>query len=185
MSPRPPHPHTAMPRPEPFVVFGPTGAPGFRARAAGVEAAGGRVHHFDSRKLVTERGIHRCFAEVLQFPGYYGANWDALVDCLSDLCGEVTGGVGIVGVIHDADLILDADHFPLFVSVLCQGADRANASVDLDGFPTGRPALSEHFLFEFCDFDPESIALRVRQPDLTVTTGAEHVAAALNTEVWH
>ncbi|WP_328564735.1 barstar family protein [Streptomyces coelicoflavus] len=93
---------------------------------------------------MTEQGIHRCFAEVLQFPGYYGANWDALVDCLSDLCGEVTGGVGIVGVIHDADLILDTDHFPLFVSVLCQGADRANASVDLDGFPSDRPALSEH-----------------------------------------
>ncbi|MGC0411488.1 hypothetical protein RKD32_004412 [Streptomyces sp. SAI-195] len=112
-------------------------------------------------------------------------DWDALVDCLSDLCGAAKGGVGIVGVIHDADLLLDAQHFPLFVSVLCQGADRANASVDLDGFPLDRPALSEHFHFEFRDFDPESIALRVRRPDLTVTTEADHVAAALNPEVWH
>jgi hypothetical protein len=150
-----------------------------------LEAAGGQVHHFDSRKLVTERGIHHSFAEALQFPGYYGANWDALVDCLSDLCGAVTGGVGIVGVIHDADLLLDADHFPLFVSVLCQGADRANASIDLDGFPSDRSALSQHFHFEFRDFDPESIALRVRQPDLTVTTAVDHVTAALNPEVWH
>ncbi|CAM5697212.1 hypothetical protein STENM327S_04333 [Streptomyces tendae] len=44
------------------------------------------------------------------------ANWDALVDCLSDLCGAVTGGVGIVGVIRDADVILDADYFPLVSS---------------------------------------------------------------------
>ncbi|MGX1118664.1 hypothetical protein RKD37_004027 [Streptomyces ambofaciens] len=171
--------------PDPCVVFGPTGAPGFRARAVALEAAGGRVHRFDSRELTTEQGIHRSFAQALQFPGYYGANWDALVDCLSDLCGAATGGVGIVGVIHDADLLLDAQHFPLFVSVLCQGADRANASVDLDGFPLDRPALSEHFHFEFRDFDPESIALRVRRPDLTVTTGADHVAVALNPEVWH
>lgn len=185
MSPRPPHPHTAMPRPEPFVLFGPAGALGFRARAAGLEAAGGHVHHFDSRELTTEQGIHRSFAQALRFPGYYGANWDALVDCLSDLCGAATGGVGIVGVIHDADLILDASHFPLFVSVLCQGADRANASVDLDGFPTDRPAISEHFHFEFRDFDPESIAPRVRQPDLTFTTAADHLAAALDPEAWH
>ncbi len=151
--------------PDPFVVFGPTGAPGFRVRAAALEAAGGRVHHFDSRELTTEQGIHRSFAQALQFPGYYGANWDALVDCLSDLCGAATGGVGIVGVIHDAD--------------------RANALVDLDGVLLDRPALSEHFHIEFRDFDPESIALRVRRPDLTVTTGADHVAAALNPEVWH
>ncbi|MGW7338040.1 barstar family protein [Streptomyces sp. NPDC054808] len=185
MTPRQPLTRTATPRPEPFVVFGPSGALRVPAGADGLEAAGGRVHHFDSRELVTEQGIHRAFAEVLQFPGYYGANWDALVDCLSDLCGEVTGGVGIVGVPHDADLILDADHFPLLVSVLCQAADRANASADLDGFPSDRPALSEHFHFEFRDFDPENIALRVRQPDLIVTTGADHVAAALNPEVWH
>ncbi len=102
-----------------------------------------RVRHFDSRELVTEQGIHRSFAEVLQFPSYYGANWDALVDCLSDLCGTVTGGVGIVGVTHDADLILDAEHFP------------------------------------------QRIARRIRHPDLTVTTRADHVAAALNPEVWH
>ncbi|CAM5267411.1 hypothetical protein STENM36S_05502 [Streptomyces tendae] len=44
------------------------------------------------------------------------ANWDALVDCLSDLCGAVTGGVGIVGVIRDADVILDADYFSLVSS---------------------------------------------------------------------
>ncbi|MFF0667830.1 barstar family protein [Streptomyces tendae] len=67
-----------------------------------MEAAGGRVHHFDSRELTTEQGIHRFFAQALQFPGYYGANWDALVDCLSDPCGAATGGVGVVGVIHDA-----------------------------------------------------------------------------------
>ncbi len=185
MSSRTPRTPPAVSRPAPFVVFGPTGARSFRARAADLEAAGGRVHHLDSGTLVTEQGIHRSFAETLGFPGYYGANWDALVDCLSDLCGAVTGGVGVVIVLHDADLILDAEHFPLFVSVLCQGADRANAPADLDGIPADRPALSEHFHFEFRDFDPARIAHRVRRPDLTVTTGADRVAAVLNPDVWH
>ncbi|MEV2193103.1 barstar family protein [Streptomyces phaeochromogenes] len=169
----------------PWVVFVPQGAAEVRRQLAGLEAKGGHVHHFDSRELMTEQGIHRSFAEVLQFPGYFGKNWDALMDCLDDLCGAVTGGVGIAGVVHDADLLLEAEHFPLFVSVLCQGADRANSAVDLDGFPLDRPAIAEHFVLEFREFDREKVALRVGQPDLTVTTGDGFVAAALNPEEWH
>ncbi|MBV1939936.1 barstar family protein [Streptomyces sp. BV286] len=169
----------------PWVVFVPQGASEVQEQLARLEAKGGRVHRFDARDLTTEQGIHRAFAEVLQFPGYYGRNWDALVDCLDDLCGAVTGGVGIAGVIHDADLLLEAEHFPLFVSVLCQGADRANSAVDLDGFPLDRPAVAEHFVLEFRDFDRERIALRVGQPDLVVTTGDGFVAAALDPDEWH
>ncbi|WP_328873149.1 barstar family protein [Streptomyces sp. NBC_00287] len=150
-----------------------------------LEARGGRVHHVDSRHLMTERGIYDTFAEVLQFPGYFGRNWDALVDCLDDLCGAVTGGVGVAVVIDEADRLLATEHFPLFVSVLCQGTDRANSTVDLDGFPLDRPAIAEYFVFEFGEFDGERIARRVGQPDLTITAGDGYVAAALNPEVWH
>ncbi|MGW0910886.1 barstar family protein [Streptomyces sp. NPDC002784] len=68
----------------------------------------------------TERpgGIYDTFAEALLFPGYFGRNWDAMVDCLDDLCGAVTGGVGVAAVIGEADRLLEAEHFPLFVSVL-------------------------------------------------------------------
>ncbi|MGW3447899.1 barstar family protein [Streptomyces sp. NPDC001076] len=149
-------------------------------------ASGGRVHHFDARDLMTAQDVFRTFAEVLQFPGYFGRNWDALVDCLDDLCGEVTGGgAGVVGVVHDADLLLRTGHFPLFVSVLCQGADRANSAVDLDGEPLDRPAVAEHFVFEFRDFDRETIATRVGQPGLVVTTGGGFVGVALDPEEWH
>jgi RNAse (barnase) inhibitor barstar len=170
---------------DPWVVFVPQGVAEIHRQLSRLEAKGGHVHHFDSSDLMTEQGIYRSFAEALQFPDYFGRNWDALVDCLDDLCGAVTGGVGIVGVIHDADQLLDAEHFPLFVSVLCQGADRANSSVDLDGFPLDRPAIAEHFILEFRKFDREKVALRVGQPDLTVTTGDRFVAAALNPEEWH
>lgn len=169
----------------PWAVFVPQGNAEVRRQLSGLDANGGRVHRFDSRDLMTEQGIYAAFAGALQFPGYFGRNWDALVDCLDDLCGAVTGGVGIAVVIDEADRLLEVEHFPLFVSVLCQGADRANSAVDLDGFPLDRPAIAEHFVFEFRDFDPDRVALRVSQPDLTVSTGDGFVAAALNPDEWH
>jgi hypothetical protein len=169
---------------EPWVVFVPGGEAGIRQQLSRLESKGGHVHRFDSRDLMTEDGIYRSFAEVLRFPGYFGRNWDALVDCLDDLCAEVTGRVGVVGLISDADRLLEAEHFALFVSVLCQGADRANSSVDLDGFPLDRPAIVERFVFELHEFDREKVARQIDQNDLTVTTGETFVAVALNPEKW-
>ncbi|MER7570302.1 hypothetical protein [Streptomyces sp. NPDC126514] len=74
------------------------------------------------------------------------------------------------------------------MSVLCQGADRADSAVDLDGCPLDRPAIAEFLVFEFDEFDEfdgERIALRVEQPDLAITSGDGFVAAALNPAVWH
>ncbi|WP_405733043.1 barstar family protein [Streptomyces sp. NBC_00028] len=170
---------------EPWVLFVPQGDVEVLRQLSVLEAKGGRVHRFDSRDLATEQGIYGAFAETLQFPGYFGRNWDAMVDCLDDLCGAATGGVGIAAVIDEADGLLAAEHFPLFVSVLCQGADRANSAVDLDGFSRGRPAIAEHFIFEFREFDPDMIARRVEQQDLTVTKGDGFVGAALNPDEWH
>jgi RNAse (barnase) inhibitor barstar len=166
-------------------VLGGAGASEVWQELSTLEAGGGRVVHFDARALMTEQGIFSSFAKALQFPSYFGRNWDAMVDCLDDLCGAVTGGVGIAVVVHDADQLLETEHFPLSVSVLCQGADRANSAVDLDGFPLDRPALSEHFVFELREFDPEQIAARVRQPDLIVKVEDRFVGASLDPEEWH
>ncbi|WND37303.1 barstar family protein [Streptomyces sp. BB1-1-1] len=170
---------------EPWVVFAPHGSAVVREQLARLESKGGRCYYFDSHQLLDERGIHHSFAKTLRFPGYYGNNWDALVDCLDDLCEEVTGGIGIAGVIQEADRLLEVDYFPLFVSVLCQGADRANSSVDLDGFPLDRPAVSEHFVFEFREFDPGRVVRLVEQPDLIVSQGDGFVAASLDPAEWH
>ncbi|MFD4629656.1 barstar family protein [Streptomyces sp. NPDC058284] len=175
---------------EPWVIFVPEGSAEVRQQMTALEGKGGRVHRFAASDLMTEQSVYRVFAEALQFPGYFGRNWDAMVDCLDDLCGAVTGGqVGIAGVITGTDdRLLEAEHFPDFVSVLCLAADRANSAVDLDGCPLDRPAIAEHFVFEFVEFDremQEKVARRVEQPDLIVTRGEGFVAAALDPDEWH
>ncbi|CAM3878644.1 barstar family protein [Tsukamurella strandjordii] len=59
---------------------------------------------------------------VLQFPLDFGANWDALADCLGDL-GWLGGPALVVVAIAEAEQVLadEADSFDVFVSVL---ADR-------------------------------------------------------------
>ncbi|WP_055569048.1 barstar family protein [Streptomyces atriruber] len=174
----------------PWVVFVPKGSVEVRQQLAALEERGGRVHHFAASDLATEQSVYRVFAETLKFPGYFGRNWDAMVDCLDDLCGAVTGGqVGIAGVITGTDdRLLEAEHFPDFVSVLCLAADRANSAVDLDGDSLDRPAIAEHFVFECGEFDremQERVVRRVEQPDLIVTRGEGFVGAALDPDEWH
>ncbi|GGW91105.1 barstar family protein [Streptomyces lomondensis] len=70
---------------EPWAIFAPQGAAEVHRQLSELEVKGGRVHHFDSRDLMTEAAVCRSFAQVLRFPGHFGSNWDALVDCLDDL----------------------------------------------------------------------------------------------------
>src|SRR5689334_5290711 len=92
----------------PWVVFGPKESDLLRRQLGVLEGRGGRVYDFQARDLRREEDIFRVFAEEFEFPSYFGRNWDAVVDCLDDLCMEVTGGVGVVGVIHEADSLIDS-----------------------------------------------------------------------------
>ena len=41
------------------------------------------------REIADKAELHRAFSRQLEFPDYYGANLDALYDCLTDLTGEI------------------------------------------------------------------------------------------------
>ena len=49
---------------------------------------GGVVKRLDSARMTEPAALFAEFADKLEFPSYFGHNWDALVDCLDDLHGS-------------------------------------------------------------------------------------------------
>ncbi|MFF9011433.1 barstar family protein [Streptomyces sp. NPDC014870] len=168
----------------PWVVFGPRGAAEIEEQVAALEAAGGRSYHLQARDFTDMARTCDAFAAALGFPGYFGRNWDALVDCLDDLHGHHTGGVGIVVVVHGADLLLDSADLKVLLASLCLAADRANTEVDPDGCPRDVPVVIEHFVFLLDRVAAERFAARIEDPDLVVETGAGFLTVTLNLAVW-
>ncbi|MCX5236445.1 barstar family protein [Streptomyces prunicolor] len=153
-------------RAEPWVVIAPQDDPLLARQLIALKEQGGLVFHLSAEELATPKGVFAAFARTLEFPGYFGHNWDAMVDCLDDLHGSWHGGRGIAVVIGDADLLLDAGHLRLFVSVLCQAAARANSAVDADGEPWDRPAIALHFAFVSRTASTGDFASRLTSDDL-------------------
>ncbi len=58
------------------------------------------VREWDASGAISKAEILKEIGEVWSFPSYYGANWDALIDCLSDL--SWIGGEKFAFVIHNA-----------------------------------------------------------------------------------
>ncbi|MEU3088776.1 hypothetical protein ABZ703_20565 [Streptomyces massasporeus] len=79
-------------------------------------------------------------------------------------------------------------HMPITGSVtvsLVGGRNERGEPLSNRCFPLDRPAIAEHFVFEFREFDREKVAARIEQPDLIVTPGDGFVAAALDPDEWH
>jgi Barstar (barnase inhibitor) len=53
--------------------------------AANLQMQNGDLFYFDGTEMTDKELLMQEFAVVLNFPGYFGANWDALADCLSDV----------------------------------------------------------------------------------------------------
>lgn len=60
--------------------------------------------------------LHNEFAAVMQFPSYYGENWDAFHDCLTDLVW-LPSEAGYVLLLTDAHLALDTSPSDLEILV--------------------------------------------------------------------
>lgn len=60
--------------------------------------AGADIRHLDARLYPNKEGLLAAIGQALDFPAYYGKNWDALEECLNDL-SWLTGPV-IVQIEH-------------------------------------------------------------------------------------
>jgi RNAse (barnase) inhibitor barstar len=64
----------------------------------------------------TKQRLLRLLAEQLAFPGYFGFNWDALYDCLSELPGPVV-------ILHEDLPLRTAAERRIYLGVLRDAAD--------------------------------------------------------------
>lgn len=110
-----------------------------------VEAYGTGVILLDGAKMTTKSELMREFARGLAFPGYFGANWDALSECLADLDWllrperwdlHVTCSTQVLAAAAPADRMI-------FQQVLQSVAASWAEAIELDE-PWDRPAIPFH-----------------------------------------
>lgn len=73
---------------------------------------GFNVFEADATSVTDERGLLNSLGDALGFPDFYGANWAAFEDCVSDLVREGVGATAVIVV--GADTLRDSD-LPAFV----------------------------------------------------------------------
>ncbi len=85
---------------------------------AELSADGGLIRMLDAGRMETVAGLFDEFQRVLDFPDYFGHNWDALDECLCDL--EWLPAPSYRLVIESAPRLLDRDRAerPIFLSVM-------------------------------------------------------------------
>ncbi len=97
------------------------------------QAEGLLVRAIRGRKSRSPENLFDEFAAALQFPSYFGENWDAFADCISDL-DWLPHGCGIVVLIYDADQVLsDQGQLVTLVGILKDTAREFGEPVDIAG----------------------------------------------------
>ncbi|MFF8271712.1 barstar family protein [Streptomyces sp. NPDC016562] len=132
----------------PWVVFTSPADPWLASETAALVQRNGLVLRLAGREMLDPASVFRTFARELSFLGYFGHNWDALVDCLQDWHGPGHGNQDLAILIEHADDLLNSDFLGLFVSVLAQAAWNSNLRLDADGeLDEWRPRTAQHFVF--------------------------------------
>lgn len=75
-----------------------------RGMIESAKKAGYSIWEFDGLKMKTDGALFDHFAQRMQFPDYFGRNWDAMDECLRDLAWAPASAHMLV--IHDADSII-------------------------------------------------------------------------------
>ena len=63
----------------------------------------------DARKITDEDSFHRVFAELLGFPGFYGENMNAWIDCMTCI-DEPTAEMTKIHTLPGHVLVLQIEH---------------------------------------------------------------------------
>lgn len=123
-------------------------------------ASGMVVRTLRGRKMRTAQGVMDEVGAALQFPSYFGENWDALDECLSDL-DWMLPVASLVLLLQNSELVLadgNAEELQTFVSILRQAVSTFAEPVEL-GEVWDRPAIPFHVVLQ-ADVDDAQLASR-------------------------
>ncbi len=95
--------------------------------------AGFVLRQIQGKKCMTPSGVFQEFARALQFPDYFGHNWDGLEECLADL--EWLPGKGYVLLVTDAQCVIpdDDEEYETFLEVLNDAGEAWSKGQTADG----------------------------------------------------
>lgn len=117
------------------------------------------VRFIRGRKANTRTGCFDEFAAALQFPPYFGANWDAFSDCLGDLAWLRADAV-VVGILDCGAFLQSAPREQL--ETFRQVAEAAARHIGERPHRAGRPR-SLHFVLQATPEDAEAAFARWQQ----------------------
>lgn len=119
------------------------------------------VTFLDGKRMGTTFALFSESAAALQFPYYFGANWDAFDECITDL--EWLYKDGYVLVVLDAVRALSGapDEFPVFMRTLSRACQEWSTPVDL-GQGWDRPARPFHVVLHSTQEEDGFLVARVR-----------------------
>lgn len=115
----------------------------------GLTSAGVVVRTLRGRKMRERQTLMDEVGAALQFPSYFGENWDALDECLSDLAWMLPV-TSLVLLVQDAEQVLadeNPDQLQIFVSLLRDAMSTFAEAVVL-GEVWDRPAVPFHVVLQ-------------------------------------
>ncbi len=80
--------------------------------------AGYKVYQLDAEKWYTIEDLHSACHEVFQFPGYYGRNWGAFDDVISEIDTGENGNVLICVLNYDSWHKMDSGNSQTFLDIM-------------------------------------------------------------------
>lgn len=76
------------------------------------------LFEIDARAIVTVPTLMDAFADAMNFPAYFGRNWDALRDCMTDLSWYKASGYALVLSYADSLSIFGQEDFSAVLGVI-------------------------------------------------------------------
>jgi len=120
------------------------------------------VRFLRGKKMARLPSLYDEFAAALQFPYYFGENWNAFSECIRDL--EWMPGDVYVFVITDAKNVLAAashDQFEALTTLLEESGREWSQPVE-DSEVWDRPAIAFHVIFQCDESDKQAMRSRLQ-----------------------